>query len=300
VERIAMELALDVGNTLGECVLWCERTQCLLWTDIDRATLYAHEIRSGTNLAWPMPEPLGSFALTDDPDLLLLGLASQLAFFRFSTSRMVSICRIEENLPGTRINDGRCDRQGRFIFGTYNGVDASAICSFYRLDANLHVERLPIPHVTVANSICFSPDGRTMYYADSPAKAIRCCNYNPITGALSQDRLFADLADQPGEPDGSAIDSDGYLWNAQWGGGRILRFAPDGRIEREIELTAGLPTSVAFGGVELDVLYATSARKGLTPDELAAQPGAGGIFRLPLAGVHGLPEQRFRAATLPR
>ncbi len=295
-----MELALDVANTLGECILWCERTQCLLWTDIDRATLYAHEGRSGTNLAWPMPEPLGSFALTDDADLLLLGLATQLAFYRLSTRQLVPVCRIEENLPGTRINDGRCDRQGRFIFGTFNGMGADAICSFYRLDADLHVERLPLPHVTVANSICFSPDGRRMYYADSPAKAIRCCNYNPVTGALSHDRLFADLADQPGEPDGSATDSDGYLWNAQWRGGRIVRFAPDGGIERVIELAAGLPTCIAFGGAQLDVLYATTARKGLTPDQLATQPGAGGIFCLPLAGCCGLPEQRFRTATFPR
>lgn len=300
----AMQLALGVANTLGECVIWCERTQCLLWTDIDGAMLYAHELHSGTDMAWPMPEPLGSFALTDDPDLLLLGLASQLAFYRFSTTQVVPICRIEEDLPGTRINDGRCDRQGRFIFGTFDGAAdsgaGSAICSFYRLDANLHLERLPLPHVTVANGICFSPDGRTMYYADSPTRTIRSCAYNPITGALSNDRLFADLALQPGAPDGSTVDGDGYLWNAQWDGGRIVRFAPDGSIERIVELATDRPTCVTLGGAQMNVLYASSARKGLTPDQLIAQPGAGGIFRLPLAGIHGLPEQRFRIATSPR
>jgi L-arabinonolactonase len=289
-----MEMVLPARHELGECVLWCERTQRLLWTDIPDAKLWTFAPATGERRSWPMPERLCCFALTASDDRLLLGLASGLAFFDFSTGAVTRICDVEADIPSTRLNDGRCDRQGRFVFGMFNSDSdpRAPLGSFYRLNHDLSLERLPLGGVAIANSICFSLDGRTMYYADSQLRAIHCCDYHPCSGAITNPRVFvaADLA--PGEPDGSTVDADGYLWSTRWGGGQVVRFAPDGRIDRVLELPAPQPTCAAFGGPGLDVLYVTTARQWMAEEQIAGAPQSGSLFaRAP--GVRGLPEQRF-------
>jgi L-arabinonolactonase len=289
-------LLIDGKHLLGEGVLWCQRSQCLLWTDILGATLWRHRPASGETESWTMPEPLATFALTADDDKLLLGLASQLAWFNFSSKAITPICQVEADLPHTRINDGRCDRAGRFVFGTKNDApDLARCCSFYRLNTDLTLERLALPSVAISNSICFSSDGHTLYYCDSPSKTIHCCDYDTAAGSVSNARLFADLQQQPGVPDGSTVDSEGYLWNAQWGGYRVLRFAPDGSIDRMITVPVAQPSCVALGGADLDTLYVTSARESLAAAALLAEPAAGGVFQLRLTDIRGLPEMRFGA-----
>ncbi|QYF93452.1 SMP-30/gluconolactonase/LRE family protein [Massilia sp. PAMC28688] len=289
-----MELMVDARNTLGEGVLWCERTARVLWTDIEGAVLHAHDPATGHTRTWPMPERLACFALTDSDDRLLLGLATRLAFFDFSSGGITTICRVEEHLADTRINDGRCDRQGRFVFGTFNQAQPkTAIGSFYRLNADLTLERLALQKVAIANSICFSPDGGTMYYCDSMEKLIRSCQYGGPGGTLGEGRIFADLRGAEGEPDGSTVDADGYLWNALWGANKVVRYAPDGRVERELATPATQPSCVALGGAGFDTVYVTSARVGLEAALLAREPSNGGVFRAVQAGVRGLPEQRF-------
>ena len=285
-----LEIVVDASNQLGECVLWCERSARVLWTDILGATLHAMDPATGTTQSWIMPERLASFALTNSDDRLLLGLASQLAFFDFSTGTVTPIVTIEPALS-TRLNDGRCDRAGNFVFGTFNEVQGAGqarlpIGRLYRLNAHdLSLETLALKQVAIANSICFSPDGATMYYADSPDKAIRCCDYP----SLSNDRVFA-VCEGEGEPDGSCIDGDGYLWNAQWGGSKVVRYAPDGSIERVVATPALQPSCTAFGGSGLNVLFSSSARVGLTDPA----PADGALLATSLAGVKGLPETRFK------
>jgi L-arabinonolactonase len=289
---MTMQVVVDAANTLGECVLWCERSGRVLWTDIVAAALWAHEPSTGLTQRWPMPEPVASFALTDDGDLLLLGLASGLAWYRFSTAEVTRIAAVEADLPSTRLNDGRCDRQGRFVFGTFNqdSDPRLAIGGYYRLNRDLSLERLPLQHAAIANSICFSVDGATMYYCDSQERVIRCCDYG---ATLANDRVFADLRGDPGEPDGSTIDADDHLWNAYWGKGCIVRYRPDGSVERTVTLAAPQPTCIAFGGAAFDVLYATSARQWLSAAQLAQAPASGALFRQRV-DVRGLPESRFR------
>ncbi len=290
-----VNLLFDGKHMLGEGVLWCPRTQRLLWTDILGAVLWCHTPATGATRNWPMPERLATFALTEDDDRLLLGLASQLAWFNFSSNEVTPICKVEADLPHTRLNDGRCDRFGRFVFGTKNDAPGLArCCSFYRLNTDLTLERLALPAVAISNSICFSPDGHTMYYCDSPTKTIRCSDYDTAAGTISNDRLFADLQEQPGEPDGSTIDSAGYLWNALWGDHRVLRYTPDGSIDCIVQVPVAQPSCVAFGGEALDTLYVTSARESLSDAALLAEPAAGGVFQVILPDVQGLPEARFR------
>ncbi|MES2898862.1 MAG: SMP-30/gluconolactonase/LRE family protein [Pseudomonadota bacterium] len=264
-------------------MLWCERSERLLWTDILGATLYSRTAQ-GSLSSWPMPERLASFALTDSADRLLLGLASQLAFFDFSSGDVTPICAVEPELS-TRVNDGRCDRQGRFVFGTFHENEPrERIGGFYRLNGDLSLERLPLPACAIANSICFSPDGATMYYANSPDRAIRRCDYP----SFANDRVFAQVPGATGEPDGSCIDADGFLWNAQWGASMLVRYAPDGTVERTVACPALQPSCVTLGGQYLDTLYVTSARVGL-----AVPVNAEGSLMHLKTSVRGLPESRF-------
>ncbi len=283
---------LPVGNALGEGVVWCERQQALYWTDIHARRLWRYLPSDGSTRHWVMPERLASFALCEANGWLLLGLASQLAFFHLDSAQLHPIANVEEGLP-TRLNDGACDRQGRFVFGTLHeppeGEAQRAIGGFYRLDAALRLERLPLDNVAISNSIAFSPSGDTMYYCDSSARRILCCDYGDTP---SRTRTFVDLADISGEPDGSAVDAQGGLWNAQWGMGRVVRYQPDGRADAVIEIPTRQPTRVAFGGAGLDRLYITSACIGLDAQALANEPLAGALFEAAVP-FRGLAEPRF-------
>ena len=286
-----MDLALDAGNTLGEGIVWCERAQALYWTDIQRATLYRLHPASGALEHWPMPERLASFALCEADGWLLLALASRLAFFRLADGHLQTRHEIEPGLP-TRCNDGACDRQGRFVFGTmHEPAEGSkqALGSFWRLNADISLEQLALPDVAISNSIAFSPDGTTMYYCDSLARCIQRCEYGDM---LDTPQLFADLGELAGEPDGSCIDADGSLWNAQWGLARVVCYAADGSVRQLLPVPARQPTRPAFGGPDLDTLYVTSARDGLSAAQLDADTHAGALFRSRV-GVRGLPEPRF-------
>ncbi len=289
-----VQLAVDSRNQLGEGVVWCERTGRIWWTDIQRSSLWCLEPSSGKAHSRAMPERLGSFALTRDDDTLLLGLASRLAFFHVSSGAIEPICDVEPELRTTRINDGRCDRQGNFVFGTLNeDPQRERIGSFYRLRADLRLEKLPLGGVAIPNSICFSPDGSRMYYCDSTVGIIRCCDYGPQADDVRNDRVFVDLRDGPGSPDGSTVDAEGGVWNAQWGGARVVRYTPDGVQDRVLAVPVSQPSCVCFGGDGLTRMYITTARDELTEAALQREPEAGGLFCADLTNVRGLPESRF-------
>lgn len=286
------QVALAAGNTLGEGIVWCERAQALYWTDIQRCTLWRYAPASGETRQWPLPERLASFALCAADGWLLLALVSRLAFFRLDDGALHPICAVEPDLP-TRCNDGACDRQGRFVFGTLHepadGGAKQALGSFWRLNTNLSLERLPLEPVAISNGLAFSPAGDTLYYCDSTTHTLRCCDYGDRLGPT---RLFADLRGEPGEPDGSCVDAEGGVWNARWGAGRVVRYTADGRVDRSLPVPASQPTRPTFGGPNLDTLYVTSARDGLAADALAREPFAGALFASQV-GVHGLHEPRF-------
>jgi L-arabinonolactonase len=287
--EVNMDLIVDAQNALGECLLWCDRTQRLWWTDILGRKLWRHRPADGSTVQWDMPERLASFALTGNEARLLLGLESRLAWFDARSGEVLTIVEVEPDVEGTRVNDGRCDRQGRFVFGTMNeAVGRAPIGHFYRLGHGLQLERLPLAPVAIANSICFSTDGATMYFCDSLSGEIRCCDYGDEVG---NERVFTVLPPGGGEPDGSVVDADGCLWNAEWGAGRIVRYRPDGSVERAIAVPVSQPTCPAFGGAGLDELYVTSA----LVDLLVPERYAGGVFGSRIGDAAGLPEERFGA-----
>jgi L-arabinonolactonase len=285
-------LILDAKNILGEGVTWCARSQVLYWTDIHRSVLWRLDPASDSTRQWPMPERLACFALCEDDNWLLLGLASGLAFFHLESGELIRIAEVEAGLP-TRLNDGACDRQGRFVFGTLHepvgGEARRAAGGFYRLYADLRLEQLPLGSVAISNSIAFNSEGNVMYYCDSMTRIVHRCSYGDM---LADARVHIDLSHQHGEPDGSAVDRDGGLWNAEWGSGRVVRYDRDGRQDLVVHVPASQPTRIAFGGKRLNTLYITSARDGLSAQALADDPHAGGVFAVEVPFV-GVPEPRF-------
>ncbi|WAC71428.1 SMP-30/gluconolactonase/LRE family protein [Roseateles sp. SL47] len=279
------------GDRLGECALWCERDQVLYWTDIDSARLFRWRAFDGSVTDWPLAEPLGSFALCDTPGWLLLGLAAGPALFDLSTGRTGPQTPVEADEPRTRINDGRCDPQGRFVFGMFN-PHGQAIGGYYRVDGEaedgLRIERLPLPAAIVGNSLSFSPDGGTLYYTDSPQRRIWALDYH-ADGRLGPARVHVRLADTDGEPDGATVDSEGGLWSSLWGAGAVARFDAQGRETLRLPMPASQPTCPVFGGAQLDRLFVTTARK-----YCEHEPLAGAVFELDAQGYRGLPPHRFK------
>ncbi|MBA5606129.1 SMP-30/gluconolactonase/LRE family protein [Duganella sp. FT3S] len=290
-----LTLLVDAGDELGEGVLWCDRSARVYWTDIQGARLHGYSLATGEHRLWHLPERLCSFALTDDPDLLLAGLASRLAWLDLRDGTVSTIVAVEPELAHTRVNDARCDRQGRFVFGTLDErADKEAIGGYYRLNTDLTLERLPLPGCAIANSICFGLDGDTMYYSDTQRQTIvRWDGYG--SGGPARTTMFADLRGSDAWPDGSVIDEQGYLWNAQWGASRVARYAPDGTLMATWPLPVTQPSCLCLGGAGFNQLFVTTAWEGLGAQARAAQPMAGGLFGAEVAGVRGLPESRFGA-----
>ena len=276
---------------LGECALWSETQQALYWTDIEGSKISRLGL-VGDLREWTLPERVGCFAFcAGNDDRLLLGLASGISVFDTRTGEATPVIPVEAEHPSTRINDGRCDRQGRFVFGTFNPAE-KAIGGFWRVHPDLSIERLPLPAAAVGNSICFSPDGGTMYYTDTPTRIICRLDYHP-DGRIGAPQVFVRLAPHDGFADGSCVDAEGGLWNAQWDGRCVVRYDASGAETVRITLPVSRPTCPAFGGAALDRLYVTSARQGLSSTHLEKEPVAGAVLAVDGVAWRGLPETRF-------
>lgn len=290
IERPSVACVVNCGNILGECPVWDVAEQALYWVDIEGRKLQRRHPASGDLRDWVFEERVCALALRERGGLIL-ALASGFAFFDPETGAIERLAAPEAHLPTNRLNEAKCDRRGRFWAGTMDDRLASRSGALYRVDADLSWRRME-EEIGVSNSIAWSPDDRTFYFADTMQRLIFAYDFDADAGAIANRRVFADCANAPGAPDGSTVDTEGYLWNAQWDGWRLVRYAPDGRIDRIIALPVQKPTSCMFGGRDLSTLYVTSAIWDLKGQELEAQPYAGGLLALDV-GVRGLPEPRF-------
>ncbi len=289
MKKSGVEVAAEHRCVHAEGPVWSDQEGRLYWTDIESCEVWSLDPEKGGTKSWKTAEKVCSLAFRERGGLLI-AFESGLSFYDLETRQGQRLVDVESDLPTTRLNDGRCDRQGRFVVGGFDSSE-KGLSAAYRLDLDLSLHRL-FGGLSSANSTCFSLDGRTMYYADSPQAAIWAFDYDPATGTPSNRRVFCDFRGQPGVPDGSVIDADGCLWNAQWNGGRIVRYRPDGGIERVVEMPCRLPTSLAFGGRELDTLFITTSRLILSEEDSRRQPLAGKLLAIH-PGVKGLPETRF-------
>jgi sugar lactone lactonase YvrE len=286
-----VDCVLDIRVELGECPVWSETEQALYWIDIYAGRLHRFDPATGADRFWQIGEPVGSFALCRE-NQALLALKSGLHRFDLASGALSPIARAEADMPGNRMNDGRCDRQGRFWVGSMaDPVDpATPRGTLYRLDAALKCQAMADGYF-VSNGLAFSPDGRTLYHSDSyaPVRTIWAWDLDSDSGDISNKRVFVDTKGMPGRPDGGAVDADGCYWMAANDGWELVRFTPAGKVDRRIALPVAKPSMVAFGGSQLDTIYITSIRPA---GGLEQQPQAGSIFAVD-AGVTGLPEPLF-------
>jgi L-arabinonolactonase len=285
------QVALDCRNSLGESIVWDERRSRLYWVDIHEAKVWSWDPFSADSpRITALPERVGALGLRNQGGLVL-ALEKGFALLDEEGGALRRLPPIAGVPPSTRLNDGRIGPDGRFVCGGMDeGDPQQPIASLFALEAGRVSTLMSGIHCT--NSLCWSRDGTLLYFTDMPSCRIDCFDYDLGAGRLTNRRLFVDLSDQPGRPDGSIVDAEGCLWNAQWEGSKLVRYRQDGSVEREVPLPVSNPTCLTFGGPELDVLFVTSARLTLDGEERQRQPHAGSVFAFQ-PGVRGRREHRY-------
>lgn len=288
--RSPFECVLDVKASLGECPTWSIDEQLLYWVDINAPSLNRFDPLTGRNMAWPMPESIGSFALCEG-SRFVAALRSGIWLVDRDGKPKRKIAAAPYDPAHHRFNDGRADAQGRFWVGSMNEKRDGSTACLYRLGADLALTAM-VAEITISNGLAWSPDSGTMYHADTPTRTISAWDFDPVTGAIANRRVFAQFAGESDHPDGAAVDSDGFYWTALYRAGKVVRLSPRGVIVAEVPLPAMCPTMCAFGGPELKTLYVTSARQKRGAEELSRLPQSGGIFAMRV-DVPGIPEPKF-------
>lgn len=268
---------ISCKNTLGEGVVWDPRVNAAVWTDIEECRLYRSTFPFENFESFPAPERIGSFGLLEGrQDQVAAAFETGFGYFSYNDGAVDWLDR--PALPkGARFNDGRVDRCGVFWAGSMIedvSLRRQSGGALYRL-GNDGKAKAVFDGVQISNSLCWSPDGTVMYFADTPLRQIHAFDFEE--GTPSNKRVFAET-ERGAYPDGSAVDAEGFLWNAQWGAGQVVRYAPDGRVDFTLKVPAPHVSCAAFGGPDLNLLLITTARAEMTAEALAAAPQSGALF----------------------
>jgi L-arabinonolactonase len=287
-----IEVLVDVKTILGEGPLWDVEEQRLYWIDsfgmnVFRATADGREIR-----AWDVPQKIGSMALRKSGGAVV-SLARGFHFLDLRTGNVELIVDPEPGRTNNRLNDGKVDRRGRFVAGSMDTMEEGPNGALYRLDPDLSLHKLD-DKIIVSNGPCWSPDSKTFYFADTWSGEIWKYDYDLATGSVANRRTFTKVdRSRGGAADGSTVDAEGCLWNALVYDGRLVRYRPDGSVDRIIEMPVKKVTSVMFGGPALDILYVTSMAKPPLPRFPGDGVQRGSLFAIYDLGIRGVPEPRF-------
>ena len=279
----------NADATLGESPVWVDREQLLYWVDIQESRLFQFDPTSQQKRTWQFGSRITSIAPRQSGGYIAT-FADGIVELSPDREPLRTVARPETDLPGNRFNDAKVDPGGRFWAGTMDESETRPSGAIYRLDDQLDCRRMDDGYV-VTNGPAFSSDGSRLYCADSKLGTVYQCDLDPA-GQIVDKRTFVQFSGDMGSPDGMTVDSKGCLWVCHWGGSRVTRFTKDGIDIQTIQLPASNVTSCCFGGQELDVLYITTARQGVSPSGLAQQPLAGGLFAC-MPGVRGLPGPCF-------
>ena len=286
-----VELLVDAHAQVGEGPLWDEERQVLYWVDILSSLLYIYDPATGENRALDVGRHVGT-VVTRASGGLMLAVREGFASFDLETQELTLIANPEAHITGNRFNDGKCDPAGRFWAGTMAYENPTNQGSLYRLDTDLSVHKI-FGDVAISNGIIWSLDHTTMYYIDTLRKNVRAFDYADDTGDISNERVIINVPEEIGMPDGMAIDSEGMLWVAHYGGSCVSRWNPNtAQLLEKIDLPVTQVTACAFGGPNLDILFITSAAQELDAAELDRQPLAGGLFSIKTPH-QGVPSFRF-------
>jgi len=281
-------VVVPCANILGESATWSVREQALYWVDIRAPKLHRFKPQSRIHEQWNMPELCGAVVLADKG--VVIALRRHLASFDPETSTLRKMLELEPENWNNRLNEAKCDRAGRLWVGSMRDFGAAVSGSLYVVDASLLASRV-IENVRIPNSLGWSPDNQQMYFADTGEGVVRRYNFDLHSGRVGASTIHID-SNTPGRPDGAAVDSEGFVWNARYKAGCVVRVDPNGRVVSTIELPASQPTSCALGGSELRTLFVTTARQTLSHEELKCQTGAGHLISAEV-DIPGLPDTEF-------
>jgi len=277
----ALIAEIPVHNLLGEGVQWRAEDSAVWWTDILGCCLYRCQWPSLQIERFEMPEPLCSFAFIDQREEVLAAFASGLAILNVKTGERDWLQSFDTRGDCLRLNDGRADRQGRFWCGsmvkdmqTAARADGELFCFAANENYTASVRERD---VWISNGLCWSPDSRAMYFADSPRQTIYRYDFEGDSGIMSNRRVFAKTPDGA-YPDGANVDAQGRLWSAHWGASQVVCYDLEGRPIAHVNTPASQPSCIAFGGEDLDLLFVTSARQDLSEEQLQSEPSAGNLF----------------------
>jgi len=301
----SIECVLQCENHLGESPIWDVEEGVFYWVDgtgrrVGKPSIWRLDPNTGDVRNWSLDRDVGALALRKDGGAVL-ALDDGFYFFDFDTAEIELITHIEADEPRSRLNDGKCDRRGRFIAGGMDDKEELPLCGLWTLDTDLSVRKLA-DGIVCTNGPCWSPDDKTFYVADTFQEEFWAYDYDIESGTATNRRVFATTRGDGGIADGSTVDSEGCLWNAQLATGELVRYTPDGEVERRIGMPVRNITSVNFGGPNLDEIYVTSMARVAHPGaeahghfaaESKPQFGAGGLFRVRGLGIQGVPEPRF-------
>jgi sugar lactone lactonase YvrE len=287
-----VQCILKWDAVVGESPLWHQQQRRLYWVDIQGKKVHRFNPENGRNETFNLPDLVTCLAFRKKGGLLLT-LRKQFAFFDPDSGKLEMLATVESDKPNNRFNDGRVDPQGRFWAGTM-GDPAwdQPVGNLYRFDSDQTLTRM-WTDVICSNGTAWSPDGRTMYYTESFRYAIFVYDFDSATGSLANRRIFAEVDRKVGAfPDGLCVDAEGHVWSNQVGIGRVVRYDPAGRIERQIQLPVPRAVGCTFGGDDLGTLFITSARETMTPQQLQNAPLSGSVFAVKL-GVRGQAAKSF-------
>lgn len=293
-----VEVVLRADAVNGENPAWSQAERKLYWVDIRKPALHRFDPATRRDEVWEMPAWIGCFGLTERGAIVAL----RTGLFEFDRASGALALLAPPPFDPRRffLNDGGCDRQGRFYVGPMYLPLAAGDCDpgapkalpLWRFEGD---GWSPVtPPVKNSNGLAWSPDGHTMYHADTSVKTIWAWDYDPSSGAAENRRVFAQVEEggDDGGPDGAAVDRDGFYTCAVWGAGCLMRFDPDGRLERRISVPATYVSMPAFGGDDLATIYVTSAKWPVPESERPNRPGEGALFALE-APAPGLPATLF-------
>jgi len=279
------KLIFDAKATLGEGPVWDSKTQTLYWLDILEKRIYA-----GTRILAQLDDLIGCLAPRKNGNLIL-GTRLGFANLNPDSGQLTFLATLDSELPTNRLNDGKCDPAGRFIAGTMDMGEENPSGALYSFDGK-QVTRL-LSGITISNGLAWSVDHKTFFYIDTPTREVKAFDYDLATGQIANPRAVIHVPESLGWPDGMTSDTDGNLWIAIWGGAQITQWNPStGKLLEQIQVPALHTSSCVFGGKDMNELYVTSARKGMSEADLKKYPLSGGLFKVETK-VTGMPTFEF-------
>ena len=282
---------LEIKSILGEGPIWRPRDNAVYWIDLKKPAIYCFDVITKENRQLPaaLAETIGGIVFARDGRMIVVDLEG--IHELNSTGHRQLLVHPEAHLTGNSFNDAKCDHRGRLWTGSADIGETRASGNLYLIDGQRNVRQVDSGFIC-SNGPAFSPDGKRVYFTDSFAQEVYYYDIDPHVGLISQRKSFVKTDPKGGYPDGMTVDSEGYLWNAMWDGWCIIRYAPDGRVNRVVKVPVPRPTAMCFGGARMDQMYITSASVGLTDEQLKEAPLSGSLF-IYEPRVRGLPDVEY-------